>query len=519
MKLTTNYKKSALWLALFASSSQAGETINLGNDATLDWKGTITYSAGMRLEEPDPVLAYNPKTGKGSVGDSNFDQYDMIGNGLYLLLEGHLRWDNFGFVASASTFYDHVYQNDKFSHDAQKYSGGYTRLLDFYGYTSFPYGEYGYADIRVGRHVVAWGEGLFFPSISLAQGPTDAIKASVPGTEVKEILLPEDQVSMQLEVTPELSLLAQWQFNWQETLVPEPGTFFSTSQAVGEGATCLTQPPGEPCVVASRGANIEPGKTDQWGIGTRYRVTDVSEVGLYYLNYSDRIPLVETQYSLVPGTPGKYNIIYFDDIKLYGLTYSTNVGIASIAAEVSYKDGAPVFVEGALFGNAVPLASRGEVLQTNLNTIVNFGRNAIAESVNLTAEIAYVDILDADKRNIAGIPPDLPNPESDKVYYDDHSLAVAATLILSYPSFSEGWGLSIPIGYTGQISGRTLTGGVGGEGDHRARVGAELTHNESNILLTLQYAGYFGNPDVGDPIKERPLSDRDNISFTAKYAF
>ncbi|MGR5237709.1 DUF1302 domain-containing protein [Vibrio alfacsensis] len=509
MKLTTNYKKSALWLALFASSSQAGETINLGNDATLDWKGTITYSAGMRLEEPDPVLAAT------SSGDRNFDQYDMIGNGLYLLLEGHLRWDNFGFVASASTFYDHVYQDDKFSDDAQKYSGGYTRLLDFYGYTAFPFGEYGYADIRVGRHVVAWGEGLFFPSISLAQGPTDAIKASVPGTEVKEILLPEDQISLQLEVTPELSLLAQWQFNWQETLVPEPGTFFSTSEAVGEGATCLTQPPGEPCIVASRGPNIEPGKTDQWGIGTRYRLTEVSELGLYYLNYSDRIPMVNLDLSnMFIGELPEYNVVYFDDIKLYGLTYSTNVGIASIAAEVSYKDGAPVLV-----GAALP--SRGEILQTNLNTIINFGRNAIAESVNLTAEIAYVDILDAEKRNMTGIPSGMgiSNPETDELYYDDHSLAAAATLILSYPSFTEGWGLSIPIGYTGQISGRTITGGVGGEGDHRARIGAELTHNETNILLALQYSGYFGDPDVDDPIKQRPLSDRDNISFSAKYAF
>ncbi|WP_207890620.1 DUF1302 domain-containing protein [Vibrio sinensis] len=503
MNISMKCRLSALSLAVFAATSQAGETLELGNDVMLDWKGTVTYSAGMRLEEQDPVLAAK------SSGDRNFDQYDMIGNGLYLLLESHLRWDNFGFVASGSTFYDEVYQDDKFSDDAQKYSGGYTRLLDFYGYTSFSYGEYGYADIRVGRHVVAWGEGLFFPSISLAQGPTDAIKASVPGTEVKEVLLPEDQISMQLEVTPELSLLAQWQFNWQETLVPEPGTFYSTSEAVGEGATCLTQAPGEPCVVASRGPNIEPGKTDQWGIGTRYRVTDVSELGLYFLNYSDRIPMVDLDISnMFIGQLPEYNVVYFDDIKLYGLTYSTNAGIASIAAEVTYKDGAPVLV-----GSALP--TRGEILQTNLNTIVNFGRNALAESVNLTAEVAYVNILDAEARSMTGTP----GPKTDELYYSNHSLAAAATLILSYPSFTEGWGLSIPIGYTGQLSGRTITGGVGGEGDHRARLGVELTHNATDILLGLQYAGYFGNPDVDDPTKERPLSDRDNISFTAKYSF
>ncbi|MGI2258178.1 DUF1302 domain-containing protein [Shewanella sp. GXUN23E] len=509
-----NFNKSVLSLALLSALAaphlQAAETIELGEDVTLDWKGTLTYSAGVRMEDADPALK--------SSGNSNFDKGDLTGNGLYLLLEGHLRWGGNGLVFSGSTFYDDVYQDDKFSDAVQKYHGGYTRLLDLYAYTTFGFGETGFADIRVGRHVVAWGEGLFFPSISLAQGPSDGIKSAVPGTEVKDILLPEDQVSMQLEMTPELSLMAHWQFNWQETIVPEPGSFLSTSEAVGNGAYCLVIMPDGSCAFGPRGPDVLPDESGQWGAGVRYRVTDVSELGFYYLSYADRIPMVDINptKNYVPAynmALGEYNVVYFDDIDLYGATFSTNAGMASIASEVTYKDGAPVLVS-SMVG---PLATRGEILQTNLNAIVNFGRSWLAESVNLTIEGAYTDILDAEARSPTGL--EMVVPPSDTLYYTGHGFAVGASLILSYPGITESWDLGIPMGYSHQLSGRTITGGVGGEGDYRGRIGAEFTHHRSGIQLALQYVGYFGNPDVSEAYQQRTLADRDYIAFSAKWAF
>ncbi|MCL1037991.1 DUF1302 domain-containing protein [Shewanella submarina] len=512
-KFNKNLLSAALLSAMVAPNAFAGETIALGEDVTLDWKGTLTYSAGMRLEDQDPAL--------NSSGNRNFDNNDLIGNGLYLLLEGHLRWENYGLVFSGSTFYDDVYQDDKFSDAAQKYHGGYTRLLDLYAYTNFAFGEAGYADFRVGRHVVAWGEGLFFPSISLAQGPSDGIKSAVPGTEVKDILLPEDQVSMQLEVTPDLSFLAHWQFNWQETIVPEPGSFLSTSEAVGNGAYCLVIMPDGSCAYGPRAADVLPDESGQWGAGVRYRVTDVSEIGFYYLNYADRIPMVDIDVTknYIPAIDfalGEYNVVYFDDIDLYGTTFSTNVGMASIASEITYKDGAPVLVN-SMVG---PLATRGEILQSNLNAIVNFGRSWLADSVNLTVEGAYTDIMDVEARSPTGLPM---VPPSDTLYYTGHGFAAAASLNLSYPGLTQNWDLSVPIGYSHQISGRTITGGSGGEGDYRARIGATFTHHRTGVQLTLQYVGYFGDPAEAaaenDPVKERSLADRDNIAFTAKWAF
>ena len=491
---------------LFSNVAHSAETLELGNGVTLDWKGALAYSAAVRLEDAAPELK--------SSGNDNFEKHDFIGNGVFLLLESHLRWGNSGIVLSGSTFYDNVYQDDKFSDAVQKYHGGYTRLLDFYAYTTFSFGEAGYADFRAGRHVVAWGEGLFFPSISLAQGPSDGIKSSVPGTEVKDILLSEDQVSMQLELTPDWSVMAQWQFNWQETIVPEPGSFLSGSEAVGNGAYCLVPLPDGSCGYAPRGPDILPDETSQWGIGTRYRITEVTELGFYYLNYNDRIPMVEIS-PMANQFLGEYQVHYFDDIALYGATMSTTTGMASVAAEVSYKDGAPALVNTQFFGSPLALPSRAEILQSNLNAVINFGRTSFSDSVNLTVEAAYVDIMDVEARGVSGVP----GSETDELYYTSYGFAVAASLSLSYPGLTENWDLNIPFGYSQQLSGRTITGGAGGEGDYRARLGADFTHHRTGLQLGLSYVRYMGNPDVDEPYEERTLSDRDNIAFTAKWAF
>ncbi len=524
-----NFKKNKLALALLGfgltGNALAGETIEFSDGVTLDWKGTLAYSAATRLEDQNENLA--------SSGNANFDKGDMINNGLSLLMEGHLRFGNSGLVVSGSTFYDDVYQDDKFTADAKRYHGGYSRLLDAYVYTAFPFGETGYADFRAGSHVVAWGEALFFPSMSLAQGPSDAIKSGIPGTEVKDILLPEEQVSMQLEITPDLSLLAHYQYDWHETVVSEPGSFLSTSEAVGNGATCLAEAPTETCSAAgfaAREDDITP-DTKQWGVGTRYRITDLTEIGLYYLKYNSRIPTTYLSQpglidvgggTMAPGGAFTYNINYMEDIDLYGATFSTSVGAASIAGELTYKKGAPVLVNTvADFGDVapsvvVPSPSRADVLQTNLNALFNFGRSAIADTTTLTTEVSYVDIRNVEEATLQGTTANATN----ELTWTSYGLAASASLILSYPGITESFDMSIPMGYSRQLKGRTLTGGVGGEGDHRFSIGADFTHPRSGIQAGIKYLAYMGDHDANtEGYKQKTLTDRDNISLTVKYAF
>lgn len=508
------FKKSALTAAIIsaclATQASAGESIDLGNGFNFDWKGTAAYSLAARTENQNPDLS----TGFGrSTGDANFDKKDLTANGLSLLMEGHLSKNGSGLVMSASAFYDDVYQDDKFTDAAEKYHGGYARLLDFYGYTTFAFGETGYADIRLGNHVVAWGEALFFPSMSLAQGPSDAIKAAVPGAEVKDILLPEEQISTQLEINDKLSLMAHYQYDWHQTIVPEPGSFLSTSEAVGFGATCMVATISGFCPFGARNSDIQPDDAGQWGIGTRYRISENTELGFYYLNYSDRIPLtLFTPSDAGFSGPGTYQVQFFDDIDLYGATFTTTQGMASIAGEITYKKGAPTLVNTT----AVPTGARSDILQTNLNGIFNFGRTSFAENATLTTELAYVDIMDVKEAALPGFA----FTSSDEPFWGDHGLAFSGSLSLAYPGITENWDLGVPISYARQISGRTLTGGVGGEGDHRFAIGANFTHHRSGIQVGAKYTAYLGDHHTGIAVdKEKKLSDRDYVALTVKYAF
>ena len=541
----------------------------------------MTYTLSARMEDRDPLLAAHAGSNDGN---NNFDDGSLTSNRVAMLFDGKLSkalggGEELGLVLSATAFADYSYQtsNDnnpgsglpgagfnpngvnkaprlnEFTNQAAFYHGGYGRLLDAYAYGSWNFGE-NRLSARLGRQVVSWGEGLFFPSISLAQGPSDGTKAAVPGTEVKDILLPEDQVSLSFEVGPDWSLLAHWQFQFQETLAPAPGSYLNTSDSVGPGGRCLTPwtsvapiaPLGFPgytgCAFGKRGDDILPSDTGQWGVGTRYRITSATELGIYYLNYNDRIPVPEIN-AFTPGPfaaspvaalrplgSGSYNVHYFEDVKLIGATASTSLGAVSVAAEVSYKDGAPVLVNTLVNPAApnnpasyIPNPTEGKLTQVNLNAIWNLGRSWLAPISIFTGEVAYVHVGTLEARKAPGVenfPPAQQAffPATDEASFDtDDAFAISATGSLSYPNLFEGWDLGLSLAYSKQIEGRTLTGGVGGEGDQRYSLGFTFTRL-SNLQLGLTWLGFLG--DASTDLKEfRALTDRDQLSFIAKYSF
>ncbi len=546
MKMHTALRPLALALlgAGLATPAFAGESIELDNGYKLDWRVNSTYTLSTRMENRDPkIAAYSG----GNDGNNNFDKGSLTANRLSLLFDTSISNGVNGLVLSASTFYDDVYHQtndntgpvnkpgpvDEFTRDARRFHGGYTRLLDAYVFNTFDLGEGRRANVRLGRHVVSWGEGLFFPSISLAQGPADGTKTGIVGTETKDQLLPEDQISTQIEMSPKWSLLGHLQFGFHTTIAPAPGSYLSSADSTGPGGTCLqpyrTVGGRSVCSYGQRSNDIDPGNTPQWGVGTRYRLTEETEVGLYYLNYHDRSPLpVINAFNATSGAlgGGSYNVRYFDNIKLIGATFSTSVGAASIAGEVSYKQGAPVLVKTLVNPRApqaassyLPTPTRGDILQANLNTIWNLERTAIADQTTLTAEVAYVTIGSIDAINAPGAASPAFFPKTKELFFGaNYGLAASGTLSLGYPGIFEGWDLSVPISLSRQLKGRTITGGVGGEGDMRASIGANFTYRR-NLQVGLTYMGYFGNAEVVNQREFRALTDRDQLSLVMKYSF
>lgn len=574
MKTMQRLSPVAAAAVLMCGAPPAGafDAIDLGNGLTLQSRVNLTYTLTKRLKEPDALLT---ASAGNNDGDANFAKGALTANRLGALLDAKLSKDNSGLVLSASAFYDAVYHRDndssadatnpskinkappynEFSDETRRYHGGYARILDAYGYTAFDIAT-SRLNLRLGRHVVSWGEALFFPGISLAQGPSDGTKTGVPGTETKDQLLPEDQVSFALEVNPRWTVLGHWQFNFHETLPAAPGSFMNSSDGVGPGGVCLQNwttvapiagvgfPGYTGCAFGNRGDDIVPRKTGQWGLGTRYRITDETEVGLYYLNYSDRTPLPEIN-AFTPGPfaaspvaalrplgSGSYRVRYFDDVKLIGATFSTTFNVITVAGEISHKRGAPVLVNTlvnpAAPGNPssyIPNPTRANITQFNINGLANFGRTPIAESTILTAELAAVRIGGIDGRKAPGVET-LPAaaqaafPASDvSTFQTRYALAASVTASLGYPGIFENWDLTVPISYSNQLKGRTILGGVGGEGDRRYSIGVNFVRG-GNLSLGLTYLGFLGGADPSGSSKTfRPFTDRDTLSLIGKYSF
>ncbi|MGH8456147.1 MAG: DUF1302 domain-containing protein, partial [Stenotrophobium sp.] len=304
----------------------------------------------------------------------------LINNRATAYGEFSLKHDNYGAVFSGSAFYDEVYhrknRNDslpsdqsgatvnktgatnEFTSETRHYDGQRARLLEAYVYGDWALGDQADLNIRFGQQLVAWGESLFFAGISSAQGPADATKAFVPGSEVKDILLPVNQVAMQLSLTNNLTLLGQYKLAYKATEIFPEGDYFSPADAVGPGASFVygsvnplylsgcqglvtsalnTLLPGSaallsglglnadslcnqngigktifgasPYINAVRGPDINPPKHGQWGAGLKYQLTSETSVGAYYLRYHDTNPAVVLNVGYAPFTSSLLGIL------------------------------------------------------------------------------------------------------------------------------------------------------------------------------------------------------------------
>ncbi|GAB3627913.1 hypothetical protein PTE30175_04690 [Pandoraea terrae] len=535
MRIQQTALAAAAMALVSTAPAYAGDTIEFDNGVMLDWALTTTYTAGMRVKNPDAILS-GAANGGANDGDNNFRRGSLTTNRLAGLFESKIYKGQTGFVFSGSSFYDDVYHRsndntgpintvgpvDQFTRSARFYQGGYTRLLDAYAYSTFDVGSTR-ATVRAGQHVVNWGEALYFPSMGLAQGPADGTKTGIPGTETKDQLLPEGQVSTSVQMNSRWTLLGQLQFDWHPTLAPAVGSFLSGSDATGPGAQCLQPVINGVCTFGRRGSDIAPSNFGQWGTGTRYRVSDETEVGLYYLNYKDRTPLPVIN-SFVPG--GAYNIKYFDNVHLIGATFSTLVGSkTTLAGEITQKIGAPVFVDTIVSPATkatVPTPTRANILQANLNALVNMGRTPLADSLTLIGEVSYVHVSNVTSIKAPGVESlgaaAAFFPSSDSLSMARDSVAASATASFSYPGIFTDWDLTVPISYSQQLAGASITGGVGGgKGDKRYSLGLNFTFR-NNLQIALNYLGYLGSPSIKLPYT-RQLTDRDQVSIVAKYKF
>ncbi|WGK60861.1 DUF1302 family protein [Halopseudomonas sp. SMJS2] len=531
---------AAMLAVLGSPAAFALPSIEFDNGLVIDSQITANYTYSLRTRSADSEYLQSLNNDDGT---RNFDRYAPINNRVSVFGEIIVTKDNYGAVVRGSHFYDDVYKSDndndaadmvnrvvaqpgdhqRFVSKTRNDSGSRFQLLDAYVYGNWPIGDDQYLSLNAGRHLVAWGESLFWPNISQGQAPVDATKFNVPGTEAKDAYLPVNQLSFSWALNDRLAFTGFYQLEWEKTRLNPVGDFFSTTDFFGPGAQFMRFAPGvisnlpDGAVVASAG-DRDPRDSGQWGLGVRWNIDFNTEVGLYHYRYHDRVASMfldmtgNSRYSSL-GSIDKLDAAgpvikfgYFEDIKLTGLSLSSKVGDVQLGSDISLRQDAPVMV-------ASGAPTTGELLMASANFMYMLGPNSLASQTTLMGELVNQHILDADTLSVTagGI-----TTTDDDYVFDGQtrsSTLLGLGVILDYPSIFTGWDLSLSGTWQQNLDGSAYQGL--GRGEKTLTLGADFAYL-GNFEVGATWVNYLSSPDID---KGRVMADRDYLSFNVKYTF
>ncbi|MCK9533398.1 MAG: DUF1302 domain-containing protein [Pseudomonas sp.] len=507
-----------------SGSALALPTVHFDNGLSLQSQVTTNYTLSTRTGSANSAYLKDPNNDDGT---RNFDKWGLINNRVSVFGEVIARYEKVGAVLRASHFYDDVYhqsnQNDspntvnkagnhrQFTSKTKERSGGEARLLDAYVFGNFALDDSKYLSVKAGRHLVAWGESLFWPNISQGQAPVDATKFNVPGTEAKEAYLPAGQVSFNLALNEKVTFTGFWQYKWEETLLNPVGDFFG-SDFFGPGSQKFISGFGDVNYVGTK----KPDNKDQWGVGVRFNPDFNTEIGLYHYRYHDRIPSLffdfagGTKYSsapdLVAAGPMTYQFKYFEDIKLTGASISTKIADAvQVGGDLSLREGASVVLD-----NGAP--TTGKIIQTNLNAVYVIGPSWLAHQTTLLGEVMNQRIHSVDTLHITGGGMDGSYNQYQSAQTKSSSL-FGGGIYMDYPSIVQGWDLTTSAVWTQNIDGSGIQGF--GRDEKRLTLGADFTYKQ-NFAVGATLVNFLSSANVN---KGRMMADRDHLALNLKYTF
>jgi hypothetical protein len=351
----------AIAVALGCVAPVQAITFNVGElEAQFDSALSIGASWSVRGADPDFVSPFNSVGHRGEAssrtsddGRLNFkkgETFSKIFKGIHdlqltygdtgVFIRGKY-WYDFETKDESRLFYDIDDHNRK---EASQASGA--QILDAFIYHNYSIGGLP-GSVRAGKQVVSWGESTFIQNSINSINPVDVAAFRRPGAEIKEGLIPVNMLYVSQGLSDSLSMEAFYQLEWDQTVVDNCGTFFSTTDVVADGCDDRLViagpdlPAGEsaPGTFLPRSGDRDARDSGQYGVALRWyaEALNDTEFGLYALNYHSRGPVFST--TLAPST---YYIEYPEDIRLYGLSFQTNVGGTALSGEVSYRPNMPM---------------------------------------------------------------------------------------------------------------------------------------------------------------------------------
>ncbi|MGI9289530.1 MAG: DUF1302 domain-containing protein [Pseudomonadales bacterium] len=480
-------------------------------EMVIDLDTELSYAAQWRVQGQDKRLIEGIAKNSVDDGDRNFDT-GLVSNRAAVRVEMAASYQDWSAFVRANAFYDDVYENEETDMDEAGYAtyndgrllggnvdlgdfpdatvdkhGSKARILDAYVQYNFDMFDQG-GSVRAGRQVISWGESTFFSGVNGLQNRIDAVAARAPGAEVKEILLPTGAAYLQTSLTDSLSAELYYQYEWEQSLLPGVGSYFSTSDLTGPGAQRFVAG----SFVFPKVEDQQPDDGGQWGAATRYFMDSGTELGLYFVKSHAKTP-----FPVIDLASGTYSNVYEDDIRTYAGSVSTLVGEASLLVDVLYSPNM-AFIESTPFPSDVV---RGHLFQSSVSWTDTIGQSALADQIFYIGEVVYT-------RNNLGDN----ELEGSAFGVTDDAWAYAARVILNYESVLPGLDLEVPIVFQHQVEGHASGVNQFVDNTRQFSIGVDAFYLEV-WKLNVTYAAFSGGGAANS------VKDRDNISLSVKYTF
>lgn len=469
----------------------------------------------------------------------------------------------------------------KFPSDLRNRVGHKARLLDAYWYVNSEIAERPFS-FRLGRQVINWGEGLYYSDGLNVANPVDASRIVLPNASYKDALLPVNMFSTQVALTDTLSVDAFYSLEWRRNELVPAGAFLSDEDLLGKGSNGalvdlrgslnelglpLELVPGlngvDGVVAGARyGKDRSARDSGQFGVALRYIAEELNstEFALYFLNYHSKTPFLSLRpgelasctgsgsggrYGALCGSgiPGldelvdglamldtsHYDLIYPEDIRVFGFTVSGNVYDTNLALELTYRPNMPIessmsgeletFIGGALLeggasgapinlgafgdvnGQPIDLYKRNEFYTASITSISTFGPRFGLDDLSMTAEIAsnYVPGSITDRENFS--------------YMTPFSWGFTVNFSGVYQDALPGVDLYPGISYSQSVKGVSpALNSNFDEGEKSATAEVGASYGDS-WYARLSYTNFWGKR------KENVLGDRDHIAASVSYSF
>jgi hypothetical protein len=550
-------------LATCAGQAQAFE-VSTSSDVSVRWDNTFKYSNMYRLKDPSSTLVDTPMAPPpGNIAGTNFDDGDrnlkkgIVSNRLDWLSELDLTYKGWtGFRVSGAAWYDRVYNrsndNDspatvnsasvpagEFTDATRDLMGRKAELLDAFVFAQGDLGGMA-SSARLGKHTQIYGETLFFGFNGIAggQAPVDVIKLlSVPNSQFKEILLPVQQLSAQVQVSSNVAIGGYYQFRWKRTRTPPSGSYFNTFDPVdvgGERGFLFTGAPaflGGPVNTLTRTGDLEASDSGQGGLQLRLRPEGGdTEFGFYAIRYHDKTPQLYVYPAAAAPVPQTYKLVFPENIRSFGASFSTVLGSANVAGEVSFRRNTPLVSHLILLSPAQaavadnkdnPFHAVGNSAHVNLSAIFSLSPAALWEGGSLIAEVGWNR-----RTSITKNPTALdPNVERD-------AWGFRAVFEPAYYQVLPGLDITLPIGVGYNPKGKSsvvqaFNGGVDRGGDLSLGINGEY---QKVWKFGLKYTHFLGDENVAivpstspdSPLMrsfDQALKDRDFLSFSIQRTY